>query len=87
MGRTVKEIVAERDAKIASIKAEYSTEEVLESTMMGADLRAEMSVRGAELNERVCAVCDEYAAEIKAAEEHERQWVDCCYPNQFDRFF
>ena len=85
MARTLQEVLSERDEKLADIRARYSDDVVRESAL-GAENRAEMRAEAQDLNRRICAVCDEYRAEIADAENYERQWVDCCNPSRFDEF-
>lgn len=82
MKRTPKEIAAERDARIAEIKAQYSADAIEVSRMcseiINADYMTEDSRRrayekngiteeGVELNRRVREICEEYAAELAEA--------------------
>lgn len=82
MKRTPKEIAAERDARIAEIKAQYTAEDAETSAMcahiINADYMTEdrrrrayaeygITETAAELNRKVNAICKEYAAELAEA--------------------
>lgn len=82
MKRTPKEIAAERDAKIAEIKAQYTAEDAETSAMcshiINADYMTEdrrrrvyeeygITETAVELNRKVKAICNEYAAELAEA--------------------
>lgn len=82
MKRTPKEIAAERDARIAEIKAQYSAEDVKTSAMCADIINADYLIEdwrrrayaeygitetAAELNRKVNAICKEYAAELAEA--------------------
>lgn len=88
MKRTVKEIIAERDTRIAEVKAQYSDDAIRTSAMcadiINADyLTDEMKKRAfaanciteeaVKLNNAVNAIAAEYADELAAAEAAERE--------------
>ena len=88
MKRTVNEIVAERNARIAEVKAKYSEDAIKISSMCADIINADfltpesrakaftengITAEAAELNRGVNAICAEYAEELRAAEEAENE--------------
>lgn len=88
MKRTVNEILAERNARIAEIKAQYTEEAVRTSAMCADIINADyltddmrnrafaancITEEAVELNKTVNAIAAEYAEELAAAEAAERE--------------
>lgn len=91
MARTVNEILAERNARIAKIKAKYTAEVVYESAMMADYINSnssteQISDEARELNAEVNAIAAEYAEELAAAEaeEQEAEPVPEWFSNMFE---
>lgn len=91
MARTVSEILAERNARIAKIKAQYTAKVVNESAMMADYINSnssteQISDEARELNAAVNAIAAEYADEIAAAEaaEQEAEPVPEWFSNLFE---
>ena len=78
MKRTVNEILAERNARIEEIKAQYTEDIVYESAMMADHINSDSSTEqisdeARELNAAVNAIAAEYAEELAAAESAEQE--------------
>lgn len=88
MKRTVNEIITERNAKIAEVKAQYSENAIKISSMCADIINADyltddmrkrafeancITSEAVELNRTVNAITAEYADELSAAEAAERE--------------
>lgn len=88
MKRTVNEIIAERNARIAEVKAQYNDKAVRTSAMCADIINADyltddmrnrafeancITAEAVELNKTVNAIVAEYAEELEAAEAAERE--------------
>lgn len=88
MKRTVDEILAERNARIAAVKTQYTDDAVATSAMCASIINADyltpeirnrafadncITADAVELNKRVNAILAEYADELAAAETAENE--------------